>query len=321
MLLLWKEGVDPDHEPHKVMIERDKLVDSSRGDRPVKIKIYYPVNHTMTKLPVVFWSHGLGGGVDGAAFLSRFIASHGYVMVHVQHDGTDTSIWEGKPGHPWDVIRNTPITRDMTMNRYRDIPFVLDQLPAWMAAHPEIGVHADLSNLAMSGHSFGALTTQVMAGMLFPDEQEQLVSLKEPRFKCGILYSPGSIEHLGDIQPASVYPKISIPLFHMTGTEDGSPLSDLGYEIRLVVYEHTQTEKNLLVLKDGDHMVFAGSRGKLGQSKNRSLHEGIIKIASLAYWDAYLKGDCAAKEWLTGSGIEAYLDGNARYEFKESMPQ
>ena len=171
MTALWAEGLDPDHEPHKVMIERDTLIDAARNDRPVKIKVYYPVNHTMTNLPVIVWSHGLGGSVDGAAFLSRYVASHGYVMVHVQHDGTDTSIWEGKPGHPWDIIRKTKITRDVTLNRYADVPFVLNQLPDWMKQHPDIALHADLSTLGMSGHSFGALTTQVMAGMKFPDAQ------------------------------------------------------------------------------------------------------------------------------------------------------
>jgi len=255
--------------------------------------------------------------VDGASFLSRYLAGNGYIMVHVQHLGTDTSIWEGKPGHPWDVIRKTPITRDVTLNRYKDIPFVLDNLPQVMAAHPEIGAIADLDNVAMSGHSFGALTTQVMAGMLFPDENGALQSFKEPRFKCGILYSPGSVEHLGDFDPDAVYPPISIPLLHMTGTLDGSPLSDAGYEMRLAVYNHSTAPRSLLVLKDGDHMVFAGSRGKLGHTSNRELHEGIIKITALAYWDAHLKNDSAAKEWLTGRGIQDYLQGNATFEFKE----
>ena len=50
----------------------------------------------------------------------------------------------------------------------------------------------------MSGHSFGALTAQVMGGMSFPDSEGNLVSFKEDRFKAGILYSPGSVEHLGD---------------------------------------------------------------------------------------------------------------------------
>ena len=116
------------------------------------------------------------------------------------------------------------------------------------------------------------------------------------------------------MDPKEVYPSISIPLFHMTGTEDGSPLSDLGYEMRLTVYENTSTEKHLLVLKDGDHMVFAGSRGKLGHTSNRKTHEAIIKITSLAYWDAYLKGNKAAQEWLTEGGLKAYLGDNATYE-------
>jgi hypothetical protein len=184
----------------------------------------------------------------------------------------------------------------------------------WMEAHPEIGVHADLSNLGISGHSFGALTAQVMAGMLFPAADGTLLDLKEPRFKAGILYSPGSIEHLGDMKPEEVYPSINIPLFHMTGTEDGSPLSDLGYEMRLTVYEHTHTQKHLLVLKDGDHMVFTGSRGKLGHTSNRKTHEAIIKVSSLAYWNAQLKGDKAAQEWLTGAGFKDYLGENATYE-------
>lgn len=311
----WRDNIDPDHDPHKVLIMRDQLVDSARGDRPVKIKVYYPVNHTMTGLPVIFWSHGLGGSVDGAAFLSRFLAAQGFVMLHVQHYGSDTTIWEGKKGHPWDIIRGTHITRETTLNRFADIPFVLDQLPSWMEEHPEVGEHADLSTLGVSGHSFGALTTQVMAGMKFPDREGNLLDLKEERFQAGILYSPGSVEHLGDLDPAAVYPSIDIPLFHMTGTEDGSPLSDTGYEMRLAVYENTNaTEKHLLVLKEGDHMVFAGSRGKLGQSPHREKHERIIKVAALAFWESTLKRDKAAQEWLTDGSFSSYLGSDGTFQ-------
>lgn len=315
MTSFWRSDIAPDHDPHKVLIVRDKLIDLSREDRVVKIKVYYPVSHTMTNLPVILWSHGLGGSVDGAAFLSRFIASHGFVIVHVQHHGTDSSLWEGKDSHPWDIIRKTHITRETTLNRFADIPFVLDQLPVWMKARPEVSEHADLSTLGISGHSFGALTTQVMAGMLFPDAQGNLLSFKEQRFKSGILYSPGSVEHLGDPDPQEVYPTINIPLFHMTGTEDGSPISDRGYEMRLAVYENTNAvEKNLLVLKDGDHMVFTGSRGKLGQNPNRHKHEEIIKIAALAYWEATLKNDKVAQDWLTDGGFSSYLGEEGTFE-------
>lgn len=311
---LWSDQINEDDDLHKVMIKRDKLTDTSRDDRPVKIKVYYPVA-VKEKCPVIVWSHGLGGSVDGAAFLSRYIASYGYVILHVQHHGTDSTMWEGKPGHPWDIIRDMKISRETTLNRYKDIPFVLDNFVAWLEQYPEIKDIADLSTMGVSGHSFGALTTQVMAGMTFPDEKGNLLSFKENRFKAGVLYSPGSVEHLGDLNWEDVYSKIDLPLFHMTGTDDGSPISDLGYEIRLAVYEHTHlAEKHLLVIKDGDHMVFNGSRGKLGQNPNRDLHERIIKVSALAYWDMMLKGDEAAREWLTQGGFNGWLGDNGEFK-------
>ncbi|MEM9468589.1 MAG: hypothetical protein AAF988_00330 [Pseudomonadota bacterium] len=316
-IMFWNESVNPDHEQYKVLIERDKLIDTARDDRPIKIKVYYPSNYEGEKLPIILWSHGLGGSVDGAAFLSRYIAANGFIIVHVQHHGTDSSLWEGQKEHPWDIIRRTHISRETTLNRYKDVPFVLDALSEWFDKHPQIKAIADMSNLGMSGHSFGALTTQVMAGMLFPNEESDLIDLSDDRFKAGILYSPGSVEHLGDFDPNTVYPPIKTPLFHMTGTEDGSPLSGQGYEMRLAVYNHTKKEKYLLVLNNGDHMVFNGSRGKLGQSEFREQHEEIIKVMALSFWEAKLKNNQAAQEWLTGEGAKAYLREKAEYSHEK----
>ncbi len=321
----WRSDIDPDIDPLKVMIKRDKLVDFSRDGRPVKIKMYYPVfkedasgaqaRDGQTKLPVIVWSHGLGGGVDGAAFLSRFIASHGYIIYHVQHHGTDTSLWEGKPGHPWDIIRDMKIDRSATLNRFLDIPFALDQFPDWVKQYPEIEEMIDFDNIGMSGHSFGSLTTQVVGGMMFPDEKGVLRRSRDERLKAGILYSPGPIDHLGLDEPRDVYGSIDLPMLHMTGTDDNSPIEDWDYTKRLDVYNNiTEAKQHLLVLKDGDHMVFNGSRGKLGQNPNREKHESIIKIGALAYWDAMIKEDQAAKDWLLNGEFKAWLNSDATFE-------
>jgi predicted dienelactone hydrolase len=322
MTSLWRDDIDPDHDLHKVMIKRDKLVDSARDGRIVKIKVYYPVlepnSNVQEKLPVIVWSHGLGGSVDGSAFQSRFVASHGYVVVHVQHHGTDSSLWEGKEGHPWDIIRQTNIPRSATLDRFKDIPFALDQLPEWLKQYPEIEAIADLSNMGMSGHSFGALTTQVMAGMMFPDDSGKLRRAREERFKVGILYSPGPISHLSMDDPADINGLIDMPLLHITGTEDSSPVEDWDYLKRLVIYENThKVEKHLLIIKDGDHMVFTGSRGKLGQNPHREKHERILKTISLAYWDAMLKDDNVAKSWLNDGGFAEWLGEEG--EFSQSL--
>ena len=325
MTSYWRENIDPDQDLYKVMIKRDQLIDETRDNRPVKIKVYYPVLKeedlsgrrapARLRLPVIMWSHGLGGSVDGAAFLSRFIASHGYVIVHLQHHGTDSSLWEGKEGHPWDIIRSQTINRAATLNRFMDVPFVLQQFPVWLKDHEEVIEMTDLTTIGMSGHSFGSLTTQVMSGMLFPDEEGKLRSFKQPQFKAGILYSPGPIEHLGVDEPRYIYGGIDLPLFHITGTDDSSPVENWDYKKRLVVFENTtKAEKYLLIIKDGDHMVFNGSRGKLGQNPNREKHERIIKIAALAYWDAMLKDDQAAKGWLTGSAFDDWLGDEGTFE-------
>ena len=297
-----------DPGPYRVLLKRGEFVDPARDDRAVPFKIYYADDYSAqndgAKMPVIIWSHGFGGNHNGAAFISRYLASYGYAIVHITHHGTDSSLWEGKPGHPWDILRNVAVTRETTLNRFKDVPFVLDSLHGWAADNPELGEQMDLTNLGISGHSFGAMTTQVMAGQRFPDEDGKLIQMKEERFKCGILYSPVPIRHLVNEEPEEhIYGPIDIPLFHMTGTDDASPLEDFGYERRLVVHDYSSSsEKYLQVLEDGDHMVYNGTRGKLEKNPLRDAHEDEIKMAALAFWDAYLKDDAGAKAWLA----EAY---------------
>ncbi len=313
LFMFWRDDIDPGHEPHKIRIERGDLFDGARAGRRVPYKIYYPLSHGLPSLPVIIWSHGLGGSRDGAAYLSRFIASHGYAVVHPTHTGTDTGLWEGKPGHPWDVIRATHISRKATLNRFRDIPFLLDSLPGLAKEKPEIGKHMDLSRIGMSGHSFGAVTTQVMCGQML-GKGRRMYSLKDERIKCAIAYSMGPTYNRGE--PAEkLYGPMDVPMLFMTGTNDDSPISGKDYTARLPIYEHAGSkQKHLLVLEEADHMVFAGSRGKLGTYDKLHLHQAIIKIVSLAFWDAYLRKDTAAMDWLTKSAITAFLNGEGRYE-------
>ena len=306
---MYRTDISVDQEPLKVLMARGDFIDTARDHRKVPYKIYYPADIT-GKVPVIIWSHGLGGSRDGAGFISRFLGSHGYVVVHVQHLGTDSSLWEGKPGHPWDVIRNSNYGPVEVLNRYQDIPFVLDQLPGL-----ELASMMDLSAIGISGHSFGANTTQVMAGQRFGKPGE-LQSLKEPRFRAGILYSP--VPSFNTESPrADIYGDISIPLFHMSGTDDTSPIEGFGYERRLEVSQYSGgPEQALMVLNGGDHMVYNGSRGQLGENPKRKEHENIIKIAALAWWDWYLKNDQGARHWLHDGGFADWLNGAGTINFR-----
>lgn len=306
---MYRTDISADQEPRKVLMARGDFFDTARDNRKVPYKIYYPADMT-GQVPVIIWSHGLGGSRDGAGFISRFLSSHGYVVVHVQHLGTDSSLWEGKPGHPWDVIRNSHYGPAEIINRYQDIPFVLDRLPELEMAHL-----MDLSVIGISGHSFGANTTQIMAGQRF-GQPGTLQSLTERRFRAGILYSP--VPSFNSESPREdIYGAISIPLFHMTGTDDTSPIEGFAYERRLEVSQYSGSpEQALLILNDGDHMVYNGSRGQLGENPKRKEHENIIKIAALAWWDWYLKGDQAARHWLYEGGFAGWLGGAGLFSFR-----
>ena len=306
---LWNSTVQEDTEPAQIYIEKGEWTDSTRQGRIVPYKIYTPEAKSdgamQERLPLIVWSHGLGGSREGAGFISRYVASHGYIVVHIQHEGTDSSLWEGKPGHPWDVIRATHIPRRATLQRLQDVPFALDEI----AKLPQSS-RMDLDVIGMSGHSFGAMTTQVMAGQ-YRGHGKRRYSLFEPRFKAGILYSPGHAKY------PEQYTGIRLPLLAMTGTDDASPLAEFGWEQRREVFDLSGAhEQHLVIIENGDHMVYNGSRGKLGVNPKRGVHERIIRVLSLAFWDAYLKGDQAAKEWLAGDGVRAWLGDEATYTYR-----
>lgn len=298
-----------DHRlPFKVLLKKGEFVDLSRNGRTVPYKIYYPENPG-EKLPVIIWSHGYGGNRDGAGFISRYIAGQGYTIVHLTHPGSDSSLWEGKKIHPWEVLKKTPLTQAMALDRFRDVPFAVDQLQEWAQQNPDVGAAMDFSKLGMSGHSFGAMTSQAMAGQLFQDEEGVLRSFADDRFKAGILYSPVPIRELTHEKPEPhIYGPIKLPLFHMTGTDDDSPLEGFNYKRRVAVYDYSgPADKYLKILNKGDHMVYNGTRGQLEVNPLRPQHEELIKVSSLAFWDAYLKDDKNALEWLKNGGFEGLL--------------
>ena len=69
----------------------------TKRQREVLAKIYFPKNAT-TPCPVLVFSHGLGGTRNNYEYLGQHWASHGYVVAHVQHHGSDDAAWRGQSG-------------------------------------------------------------------------------------------------------------------------------------------------------------------------------------------------------------------------------
>ena len=285
--------------------------DADRAGRVVPYKVYLPTNAPGAR-PVVLFSHGLGGNRDGAEYLLRFLAESGYIAVAVQHPGSDTpTVFAG--GQFSETGMRNAITPSVAADRFKDIPFAIDQLTEMNANDARLKGRIDLSRLGLSGHSYGAITTLALAGQkLGPGG---MISFADTRIKAAIAYSP-SKPRQGD--PAQAMSGIHIPTFHMTGTIDQNPLdASEPAENRQIPYRSiTNADKYLIVFNGGDHMIFSG-RDFRGQPRpNDPAFHALIQKASLAYWDAYLMNNAEAKAYLTGGKFKQDLGNMATFEFQ-----
>lgn len=283
-------------------------VDASR-DRVVPLKLYVP--NTDEPVPVVLFSHGLGGSRDNNAYLGTYWAEAGYAAVFMQHIGSDESVWKGVQPREIMAAMKAAASGRSSIDRLNDVPFVIDQLEKWNAeeGNPLFG-KLDLTKIGMTGHSFGAVTTQGMMGQKLAG-----LSREEPRLKAFLPMSPSS--HRGP-SAEQAFGHIQKPVLCMTGTKDGSPIEQ-GFDplSRQQVYAALPPgDKFQLVFEDGEHHAF-GQGNRLGQRQIPHHHPTILKI-STAFWDAYLKGDEKAKAWLQSDAprTELLKDPKDRWEWK-----
>jgi predicted dienelactone hydrolase len=284
-------------------------------DRIIPYKVYYP-QPLVGDFPVVLFSHGLGGSREAAAYLGKYLAKNGYIVFHIQHPGSDASVWKDQGrGSALKALTRSLSKPQNALNRFKDIPFVIDQLEEMQESSDIFQGHFDLNRIGMAGHSYGGRSTLVAAGERL---SRRLISFKEPRLAAGVVLSPNLPRANADLEKA--YEEIDIPLFHITGTQDKSPLPnerDMDPIQRTKPYEHIDSSPQyLLVLDQADHMTFSGRRLESRHEKELDKqHIKAVQTGVLAFFDAYLKKDDRSKEWLLNQ-FKQTLDNKDRFVWK-----
>ena len=64
-------------------------------ERAVPARLYLPDRAANGPVPLIVFSHGIGGSRMGYTYLGRFWASQGYASLHLQHVGSDRGVWQG----------------------------------------------------------------------------------------------------------------------------------------------------------------------------------------------------------------------------------
>lgn len=250
--------------------------DDAARSRLVPAKLYLPKTDTakpaMAKLPLVIFSHGIGGSREGYSYLGSYFASQGFASLHVQHVGSDRQLWAGNPLTL--VFRLTSAAQESeALARVKDVGFALDQLLA-----SPYGKQIDASRITAAGHSYGANTTLLIAGAQV-ELQGRAVSLRDPRISSAIVISAPPFYGLG--APQKILSGIAIPTLHITATADDIEIPGYksGVADRVALYqataEGTQSRKMLAVFKEGSHSIFTDRMGTGG-----ALLNPMVKVAT-----------------------------------------
>tara|TARA_R110002096_G_scaffold200639_3_gene384638 strand:+ start:12654 stop:13610 length:957 start_codon:yes stop_codon:yes gene_type:complete len=264
-------------------------VDAKR-DRTVPLKIYQQPGDTAQ--PIVLFSHGLGGSRNNNAFLGNEWAKHGYTAVFMQHAGSDEKVWKSAERSQRMAAMKSAANLESSLNRFVDVPFVIDQLERWNEEEGHrLFRKLDLEHIGLSGHSFGAITSQALMGQKFPLDY----NFADDRIDAFILMSPSTGK---GITPAEAFGQVRSPVLCLTGTKDTSAIqANMPAESRRDVYRAMpEGDKFQLVFQDANHFAFSDT--SFFKENRIPHHHSAIQLVTTQFWNAYLKGDTEAKAGL-----------------------
>jgi predicted dienelactone hydrolase len=267
------------------------LPDPSR-QRDIPVRVRMPEGGA-GKAPVILFSHGLGGSVDaGAAFAGQW-AKAGFLVIHVQHPGSDRAVWQGS-GKPRKALAEAATGRQL-MARVGDMKRVADSVQSGARIGAcDLG-RGDIARLGAAGHSFGAHTVLALAGQKYgpPGARGQ-----DSRFRAVAALSPIAPDNDAAKAPAA-YGGIAIPVLAATGSKDGSPLAK-GRSLaeitaaRAAVFtalppSRTGQASVGLWLEGADHAAFSGG-GRAGVTPDAHV-TAVISAATTAFFTSNLGGN------------------------------
>jgi predicted dienelactone hydrolase len=277
--------------------------DAARADRLVPVRLYLPDG--AGRHPVVVFSHGLGGSREGAAYLGEAWRRAGYVGVFLQHAGTDR---DAVRGGGMAALRRAGADPRAAVDRFRDLPFALDELARRAAGPGPLAGRIDLDRIAVAGHSYGAISAAVGVGRTAAGR-----SSPDPRLKAAILLSPQTPPS-GD--PGVAFSPIKVPVLHVTGTRDegivgGATPADRQRPFALI----PSRPQALVVFRDADHLVFSGWRPGRPEPGDAAIQADVATVTT-RFLDAVLRNDAAARAWMFQGGLARALDGRAEVRVK-----
>lgn len=297
------------------VVEEADLVlrDTTRG-KDLRVHVSYPKGSG--PVPVIVFSHGAGGSGKTYFPIARFWATHGYAVLLPTH-GDSLALRGAEPtlAALRETLSGVATDAKAWENRVRDVVLVLDSRDLIGERVVALQGRLDFSRLGVGGHSYGAFTAQLLAGATIDvPKGPRAKSFADARPKAFLLLSAQGKGPQGFTEKS--WQALDRPLMAMTGSRDLG-LGGQSPRWRLDPYRYAPSpDKFSVFIQGASHMSFTGrlaepgaaplsvsGSGRLAHPDDEVAIFKQVKIASLAFWDAYLKADAPAKLFLQSDAL------------------
>ncbi|MDB4262959.1 acetylhydrolase [Porticoccaceae bacterium] len=289
------------------------------------------------KFPLILLSHGFTGYRTQMFYLAEHLASHGYIVVGIDHtDSTNADIL--------DEAGRGPGIISTLYNRARDQQFLLDYFTDQQTA---VATIVDTDNAAIIGHSmggFGAINTiggcydfsseglqafgiPMAVAMVMPFALNSCYGGREqadPRWKAVQLFAPWGGEYA--VHNAEAMAKITVPTFYFAGDQDNTSGFEKGIK---KLHQQTGSKENyLLVFENARHnigphpapAVSFETDFELGHyfdpAWDTEIINRVVEHMSLAFLDCHVKADPDRCTYLPATESVQQYEG-ADHQFRD----
>lgn len=296
------------------------LRDKTR-DRPIPMRIYYPLEGDT--FPAIIFSHGAGGSKESFASLCSFWASQGYICIYPIHLGSDSSILkEGGLQALKECVRNPQVRRD----RLLDISFLISSLETLEHRVFPLKGKIDRTRIGVSGHSYGAYTTMLIAGALVNKPWDKTTSFRDRRATAFLAISPQGTtqEDLDEYSwgfDRESWQEVTVPVMTISGDRDLGQ-NDRSPSWRLEPFRYMPPgDKYHVLIQGANHFSYTDHLGidrishrlitkeQPNLRRQKRIHQ-FVQSASIAFWNAYLKEENSAKVFLKSDALPVHSQGD-----------
>lgn len=247
-----------------------------------------PMKAELSELPLVLFSHGLGGMKNQNSVQLEELASHGYFVAAVDHaydayltifdDGTTADYRSSHDGI--DSEEEFWATRGPQLNtRAKDMSFLLDQIQARKNNGEAIWQNIITDRVGIFGHSFGGATSI-------------LAATQDPRFAAVIALDGWMVP----VPPETIEAGLNVPMLYLGQPEwKDTPLNYKNLD--LLISNSAGSTKKLLI-SETKHMDysdapqfsnFAKRIGYAGKISSVELKE-ILNGETLQFFNTHVRG-------------------------------